>query len=327
MTSDALEFGIGVGFTSDTLSLEEYRAVDTDADGYNDTVLSLEEQQKSTEPWGGGLAFYDYKEEVKTTAIAVFPHLLYELSNPLTFVASGYWVPVGNTVETDYIRTAETDRSVTTFTTDYGLANFGILTGVEWRPVSKLELRTGVGYELTRTTYSREDLDAAGTSAYDPNNTNNYAEDALGGGGPPENYVVTNGFLETQTDQRVSILTGAMWNPAPRIRFYTDADFSIVFEKDEYKLYDTDSGDVWSETNQSNDLDWSANALVGFAFQMSDSLTLGMETSNRFVSGGDRTRTTDSLPTGPSGETTNPGNLEDTGDGSFSLNLFVIVGL
>ncbi|MFW6213057.1 MAG: hypothetical protein ACOC8L_09170 [Spirochaetota bacterium] len=328
LVQDALEFGIGAGFTVDTITWDEYQAVDTDADGYRDTVVPYEEYATSTEAWGLGFSFYDSKDETRETVVALYPHLLYELSDPLTLVASGYWFPISSSVVTFYERTAETDESITTSTTDSGLANFGLLTGVEWRPVNRLELRTGLGYEFSRWNYYDEILDATGTSTYDANNTGNYAEDALGGVEPQEDDVVSNGSRVSSTRQRVSILTGAMWNPVPRIRFYSDADFNIAFEKDEYKLYDTTAGDVWTETDESNDLDWSANVLVGFAFQMNDSLTLGMEISNRVVSRGDRGRSTDSLPTGPDGVTNNPGgNLIDTGDGRFSINLFLIVGL
>jgi hypothetical protein len=338
MASNGLDFGLGARLNAVTEdSSTGWKAVDKNGDGFAESIVSDETYYTTTETWGfpfDTYSSYDYKNQEQTMEVTLYPHLFYELGDGLRLLGSGYWMPIATETVTSYERTDTANENQQTTTFDSGLASFGALGGVEWSPMDRVSLRSGLGYEHERTVFSQNELDAGGTTTFDPDNTSRYAEVSFGADlqdgqviNNADNIITGTSTPTTETIHRVSLNTGAMWNPVSGIRVYSNAELNIQFENEVYKVFNTADNTVWTEEANSSDLDWGIDAVVGFAFQATDDLTLGMEV-NDITSLGDADTATDSLPTGPAGTTTTPGdNLDDSNSGSFSLSIYAVLGL
>lgn len=328
MDQNGLELGVGLtaDFSVDDAS-DGWVSVDQNANGFDESIVTIEEQQTSTDPWGAGNAFYERVDREQSFQLGVHPHAFYDLNETLTAIGSGYWYPFARRTETFYARTASANRNEQTEVWDSGLLNFGVLGGVEWAPAGGIAGRSGLGYELERTAYSQTDLDAGGATTFAAGNSENYEEVSYGVGGTPTNddVIIDANFQPTRaTSHLVSLLTGVMWNPGPEVRFFSDVELNVEFFRDEYNVFNVDDDTVWTEIDRSNEFDWSLGTLVGFAFDVNEWFTLGMTTSGLF-SFGDRDGTRDELPSGPSSLTT-PGNTTDERSSAFTLDIFVALG-
>lgn len=337
LESDDLRVGLGVAASHRIDdSSTGYVGVDQNGNGFDDTIVTVEQQQTSTEPWGGGLSHYDYLSRTTTSWIGVQPHALYRVDERLTAIGSGYWLPVARDVFTEYERTDPANENVYRETVRSGLASFGLLGGVRWDRWSRLSLRSGIGYELARSTFAWEILDAAGASLFDANNTDNYPEVSYGVDGEPEDDEViadagtradgTPAWSVARTN-RISLLTGAMWNPAAGVRVYSDGELNVSFGRQIYRVFNVDDDTVWSEEDPGSDLDWTLNALIGLAFDVGETLTLGFETG-AILSTGTAGSYRDPLPTSTGGATTTPvDDVEEGRSRAFTLDVDVVVGL
>jgi opacity protein-like surface antigen len=298
-TRDAMTAGLGVTLSIQTEDLSEWLiAVDKNLDGFDESIVDYEEYLTSTEPWGLGLPYYDYLDETKTTVLAVYPSLTYELSPTIMLIATGFWIPLAKESETYYLRTTSTDKSETTGEYNYGFRTGGLMGGVELRPSASLAVRVGLGYEHYGFKFSQEILDATGSSTFDPNNKDKYTEVAYGvGTGPDNDEVIWDaGLIPTKSSENdIVFLTGAKWNPADNVQLFGNATLDFMFWRDVYHVYDTDNNVVWEEVDKGRGLDWTLDALFGLAVRLSERLVIAT-TAEGIYSEGYTIGWKDSLP-------------------------------
>jgi len=295
---DAMTAGLGVTLSIQTDdSSEGLIAVDKNSDGFDESIVDYEEFATSTEPWGGGLPYYDYLDEIKTTVLMVYPSLTYELSPTIMLIATGFWVPLAKTSDTWYLRTTSTDKSETTGEYSFGLQTGGLMGGVELRPSASLAVRVGLGYEHYGFKFSQEDLDATGSSTFDPNNKDKYEEVAYGvGTGPDNDDVIWDAWIPTKSSENdIVFLTGAKWNPAENVQLFGNATLDFMFWRDVYHVYDTDNNVVWEEVDKGRGLDWTLDALFGLAVRLSERFVIAT-TAEGIYSEGYTIGWKDSLP-------------------------------
>ena len=127
----------------------------------------------------------------------------------------------------------------------------------------------------------------------------------------------------------IQAIAVAEYTPAPRVLLFAGAGAGYVITVDTYRVFNTDDNAVWQEVQTSGGLSIQYSLLLGVGLAVSDTTFVGVRTksgsltTSRILS--------DGLPTAggvvSAGTAPLGGNLSTPGSGSWSVDLYCVIGL
>ena len=273
-----IDLSAGVKLTESIINgKNEYISVDTDDDGYSDTVMLYSDYIFRTEAGGpeDPAVSFDHRDITTATKVELFPCISFSLSENSSLIFDGNYSILDLTVQNYHKRiTTENilkDESWTKRVYNAGLRSFDVMgVLVMERPEKKREFRIGAGYSRYNQRYTQDGYTPAGLRVYNRLNENNYTELSLGL--DPINDGLVSGSLYP-SDILVNSLSacGAMdWTPLYKIRFYTNLDISASKYVETYNIFNIDTRTVWTELIESSSIRWQINTLIGMAFPLGE---------------------------------------------------------
>lgn len=328
--TDKLTAGIGLSGRYNTTDLSNlWDAVDTDGNGFNDSIVTDKTYYLNT-TWGLAAAAYSNQDVTNTVSVGVTPSAVYMLTPDVSLVGSVNWIPYETVTTKQHFHTTTTDKSQYQQTTSYGIFNVAGVGGVELSPFKGSRLRVGLGYSGYNWTTLYTDTNAAGTSTLTSGNPG-YFETNLGA--QPDNGTVAGTLgsanYDAYTNNTVLLLTGFRWNIVPKVTIFSQLSGSLAFTDRIYRVFNTADNKVWQEDTPGTSFSIGADSIVGVAIQVSDKALFSISSSNATGNlAGSLGRTGDGIPrTGGTATTTTTTASSTSSTSSFSLNLNFVLGL
>ncbi len=322
----------------------EYKAVDTDADGYLDTIYTLEDYYLLPAADGGPeyyneaselyqLSSYEHQEYAVNNNVDVKAAIVMPLSKTFSFIAEAGYTPLDYTyyyyLEHE-LAESETDDSYSEYIYDAGLSSFDAMLALEFiNQEKKSRFRIGLGYSLFAERYSQNADTAAGVSAYNSLNTNHYTELSLGTDPADDSLSADNDLYPSETYiHSADLLARYTVNPGKDFRFFFDASVSALYSVEVYRAYNTDTRSVWEEKNASGDLTWEIGTKAGVILPMGEKLNFVIDMQN-FSTIGNAVITGETRPwdIDLGRETDDSGDLSDSSGIDFQVNAAFVIRL
>ncbi|GEM_PF-3482195 len=265
---------LSVNYVGDfTKRSDDFIAVDTDGDGYKETLMSYKDYMSRTGEGGPPetATSYNHEDNTISTRIDIYPVIKKELGENVTFILSGKYRAVDYRVNNykKQITTASIlkDESWTKKIYDSGLTTFDALAALSFKnPKNKNEFRFGIGYSRVNEIYSQDGDSAEGNSLYSSLNTNNYTELSLGDN-PENDSIVNNDVYPSNTlTQKLLLIAGYQWSLLKQVSLYINMDITGSIVTKTYDAFNLDTRTVWEESHTSSTLIWDMDPLIGIAF-------------------------------------------------------------
>ena len=302
---------------------KEYIAVDQDADGFDDAIVPYGDFYVNTS-WGLGNAYYDRKDTYTSYSATLYPYMIRPLSGGNALILSGNYYLLNRRQDASYLRYGAGDLDVYKSTTDGSLTTGTVFAGIGRETDSGAELRYGARLSVAADRHFTVDLDTAGVSTFDPNNTRNLAE--VNWGADPDNQDVRNaGDPTLSLDAAIHIVAGLLWPVNELITVYGDGSLSYGIDLERYQVFDTGStGAVWTEWTIRHSIDLSADFDAGLYITLPNGAYITINGSIPFYLSPTTIAdwTADGLPASPSGDSA--GVTNDTFDSAgmnFGLSI------
>lgn len=281
-----MDLSLGINYLGKfNFKTDDFKAVDTDGDGYNETLMSWKDYiyRTKTGGWPSGPATgYNYENRTISTRVDLFPVIKKELSKDVTFILSGKYRAVDYTVNNykKQITTASIlkDDSWTKKVYNSSLGTFDVVTSLVLKNrKEKSELRFGIGYSRANENYSQDGDSVAGLSLYSSLNTNNYTELALGDN-PENDSIINNDVYPSNTLTQKLLLTGGyQWFLLKQVFLYVNVDVTASMTAKTYDAFNLDTRTVWEESYTSSNLNWDIDPLIGLAFPIGKKIMCTMD--------------------------------------------------
>ncbi len=242
-------------------------AVDTNADGFDDKIVTMKEQQTSTAAWGAGLPYYDDRRQTWRYTVSLYPSMIKPLKEGNDLILSGRLDLLDLKRDVSFTHTADTDQSKTeTLTGSYGTSG-SFLAGIRKKTDFGAEFRYGAYTNFDVNFESQDSVDNAGADNFDSRNTHHYNE--VNWGADPDNGDVTNfGSVPFTINADLGAVFGLQWRVSPEIVFFGSGSATVNFNYKKYAVFDTATGKVWTEWTMKNTLGYSIGGDFGLQFQL-----------------------------------------------------------
>lgn len=241
-------------------------AVDTNADGFRDKIVTWEEWQTDT-TWGQGNPYYKDLQQTWRYIVSLYPSMMKPLKDGKDLILSGRLDLLDLTRDVSFTHTADTDQSKTeTFSGSYGTSG-SVLAGIRKKTDFGAELRYGAYTNFDVNFRKDIDVDAAGADNFDSRNTHHYSE--VNWGADPDNGDVTNfGSVPLTINADLGAVSGLQWRISPEVVFFGSGSAALNFNYNKYAVFDTATGKAWTEWTMKNTLSYSIGGDFGLQFQL-----------------------------------------------------------
>ena len=325
-TADGEWKGLGARLSASvTDTSTRYVRADTTGNGFADSLVT--EETFETADYGNNQAFYDRKEQTKSVTASVYPAMMRPRDGGGDLILSGFLDLVDGSRAVSYVRTSSTDESRNVVTTGSLLSSGGVFAGVSRPTDFGAELRSGVRAEFDVGFRRETDVDAAGASEFDPQNTGRLPEDAQTD--PDNGDVINNGAADLTIGSEIGFLGGLEWRIADPLVVFVTGSATLGLNYNRYRYFDTTTDTVWTEWTANNELSFGLGSDFGVQFTLPNGPFVTVSGSlPDFLTGtaGDNYLTLDPMPGSDAGES--PGITSDkvTGNGQgFTVNVNVTV--
>ncbi|MBN2658862.1 MAG: hypothetical protein JXR86_17540 [Spirochaetales bacterium] len=269
-------------------SSAEYRAVDTDGDGYKDTLYTLKDYYFLLEEDGGptdNVTSFNHEALAVTTNLDLAVTTRLPISEKTDWIIDGQYKIIGYRFD-HYMQHILTDLLISDSSYydqiyNSGLGSFMVMTGFDLRNREKnRKFRLGFSYSRYGEVYSQNGDSAAGQNLFNSLNPGHYTELSLGTD-PANNSIIAYELYPSETViHSFSLAARSRWTPLKDMAVYFDFSISALYQLLSYRAFNLDTLSVWEETESSTDLDWEINSLVGLAFPVGEKFLMTVDLKN-----------------------------------------------
>ncbi len=271
-----------------TDSSDEYVEVDTDGDGFNDTVYALYDYLSLPAAQGGPSEAVTGKDFVNYT-FSNNVDLNLGLNRPLgdgnSMILSGTWNALGlaysHYAKHILTESVTTDDSYLDKFYNSSLGSFSANVAFDFYDKTKKVLfRIGGGYSRYAETFSQTGDTAAGIMLFSDQNDGNYTEMNLGL--DPANNVLSNAGIYPALQEIHTFLIDACWRwtPEKKVTLFLDLGASAYLDTKTYRAYNLDTKTIWEEKNTAAEADWMLSSAAGISFPVGEKITCMVDLNN-----------------------------------------------
>lgn len=265
----------------------EYIEVDTDGDGFNDTIYSVADYYYLTSDKGGPaetVSGYSFEHYTLSNIVDLNAGIVWKFGEGSSVIVDGSWRPFGLVYEhySEHIITESVDTDVSYLDTSVnsGLGTFEAGLAFDfYDKKNKVIFRIGAGYYHYSESLHQEGDNDAGLLLFSTSNTGNYEELELGL--EPEN----NSLVEAGIDPAEQVVHGAYidacwrWTPEKKVTLFLDLGVAAYYDVSTYKAYNLNTLSVWEETVSSANIDLLLSSVAGVSIPISDKMALMVDVS------------------------------------------------
>jgi len=287
--ADEFKFLVGVVYNGTYKdSTDEWVEVDTNADGYKDTIYSLSEYYALPAASGGpaeavtGHSFIDYTLQTGVDLNATF---IWDIENNISMLAGGSYSIIDYTFNhhEKHVLTATIlkDSSYIDKIYDAGLGTFDANIAFDFEDKeNKSSFRIGVGYSRYMEKYSQNGDTVAGLMLYSSQNTGHYTELSLGTE-PINNALVDAALYPSEHEiHEIMLNAGWRWIPEEVVTIFFDFGISAFSDTKTYRAFNLDTRTAWEEKDIAANLSWLITPAAGVSFPLDEDLICTVDIQN-----------------------------------------------
>lgn len=246
----------------------DFIAVDTDADGFDDKVVTVKNWWTSTEAWGAGNPYYKNRDQIQTYFAAIYPSMIKPLDGGKDLILSGRLDLIDLQRTVTYTHTVDTDESKNEILVGSYATSGIFFAGFRKQTDFGAECRYGLYTDFDVDFRKENDLDVAGADTFDPANKKHYVEVAWGADPDDGDVTASAGNPSLAIDTSIGAISGMQWRISPEVVFFGSGHAEVNFLYDSYKVFDTATGTVWTEWDMRNDMSFDISGDFGLQFAL-----------------------------------------------------------
>ncbi|HAK45567.1 MAG TPA: hypothetical protein DCO79_06565, partial [Spirochaeta sp.] len=271
-----------------TDSSDEYVAVDTDLDGFNDSVMKLY-NYLDLAPTGGGpvdnVTGKDFVHYTFSNDVNLNTGITWTFDKGKSVLLDVSWKAFGYLYEhyALHILTEDIDTDVSYLDTSYNssLGSYDLSLAFDLlNKEKKTVLRIGAGYSHYEESLHREGDTDAGTMRFSSQNDGNYEELELGLN-PENNSLVDSGIGPAeQLIHGVFVDACWRWTPEKKVTLLLDIGAAAYYDITTYRAFNLDTLTTWEETAAAANISCMLGSVAGISFPLGEKIKCMVDLNN-----------------------------------------------